>query len=94
MCSRATPRRSTGSNWSLAQAVDLSSRVPAAAGGTETFTAAGLLSGQLTYFGLRSMDGVGNLSAVSNVPSPFDSQAPLSTRCRRARAPRSPGPPC
>ncbi len=54
------------SNWDLASSV-VGVQMPAAPGSAETFQVTGLANRTTYYFGLKSTDETGNVSAISNV---------------------------
>lgn len=65
------------SNWNSATVVS-GLPAPATAGTNQTFTVTGLTSGATYYFGIKSTDGSGNVSALSNIPSAAALTATLS----------------
>lgn len=65
-------------NWSAATAVS-NVPIPQAAGAPEQFTVSDLQPMTTYYFAIKSMDGSGNVSSLSNIASRTTAQAPAIT---------------
>ena len=67
----------TAANWASATTMS-GEPTPSVAGTTETYSATGLTANTLYYFGLKTTDDLGNVSALSNVPSGTTSSAAVN----------------